>query len=672
VKKQNYSQKSGRKETRLMEFWKNSDMRKMFFISFLVLFFELLCLRWFPAQIRHLGYFTNYILMAAFLGIGIGCLWGKQKENLLMFFTPALIIVLLTVYFFQIQVRIVQEDVLYFQNFKKDVTPIEPFYMIPALFLCVTFLFTLLASPMGRLFSTMEAIEAYKANILGSLAGIIVFTALSYMRTPPCIWILLFFMLFLLFSGEPRKRLLLHIPLAILSILVMAQMGKGTLWSPYYKIVPKPIIIPGDSRPAYDIWVNNTGHQMLLPSKQVESEPMYGEIYRHFSPAEFQSMLIIGAGGGRDTSYHLSQGVASIDAVDIDPVLIEFGKTIHPEKPYLDKRVTVFVEDARTFLKRCTKHYDCIIFALPDSLVLSSSYANLRLESYLFTLESFKEARKLLKPQGILVLYNYYRRQWLIDKLAGMLEQAFGEPPAGFIYNDTMACLMAGPGSSRINATFAGEALAPATDDWPFLYLKKPSFPGIYIQMILSVLIITIIFYFTAPRPKGHSFNWAFFFLGAAFMLLETKSIVNFTLLYGSTWLVNSIVFFIILCLVLLAIFVTNKYPMKNRLPLYGGLLLLIALNYCVPVKSFLGGSPILNAAAPVFYLLPVFLANLIFACNFKDSQTATTAYASNMLGAILGGMTEYLSMITGYNSLMLIVAAFYVAAFVLFIKKQR
>jgi spermidine synthase len=658
-----------------MQFLKNAAMKKMFFISFLVLFFELLCLRWFPAQIRHLGYFTNYILMAAFLGIGMGCLWGRQKENLIALFTPALVMALLTVYFFQIQITITQDDVLYFQNFKRDVMPIEPFYMIPALFIFVTFLFTLLASPMGRLFSTMEALEAYKANILGSIAGIVAFTLMSCLGTPPYLWMILFFALFLFFSGEPRKRLLLHIPLAILSILLLAQMGKGSIWSPYYKIVARPIAIPGDARPAYDIWVNNTGHQMLLPSQQVESEPMYGEIYRHFLPSELQSMLIIGAGGGRDTSYHLSHGVASIDAVDIDPILIQFGKTLHPEKPYLDERVTVYVEDARTYLKRCTKRYDCIIFALPDSLVLSSNYANLRLESYLFTVESFQEARRLLKPQGILVLYNYYRRQWLIDKLAHMLNEAFGEPPAVFIFKDTMAmaCLMSGPGTARINATYAGEPLQSAADDWPFLYLKKPSFPGIYIKMILSVLLITLLFYFTAPRPKGYSFNGAFFFLGAAFMLLETKSIVNFTLLFGSTWLVNSIVFFVILSLVLLAIFVTTKFPMKNRLLLYGGLLLLIALNYAIPIKSFLGSSPMLQIVmAPIFYLLPVFMANLVFACNFRDSREATNAYAANMLGAILGGMTEYLSMVMGYNNLLLIVAAFYVAAFMLFMRERR
>ena len=49
------------------------------------------------------------------------------------------------------------------------------------------------------------------------------------------------------------------------------------------------------------------------------------------------------------------------------------------------------------------------------------------------------------------------------------------------------------------------------------------------------------------------------FFLGAAFMLLETKAVVQLALLFGSTWLVNSLVFFTALILILLA----NLYVLK-------------------------------------------------------------------------------------------------------------
>ena len=91
--------------------------------------------------------------------------------------------------------------------------------------------------------------------------------------------------------------------------------------------------------------------------------------------------------------------------------------------------MTVHVDDGRSFLRKSTDTYDLIIFALPDSLTLTSQFSSLRLESFLFTEESFKEARARLSDDGAIVLYNYYREDWLLRKLAGMLETGFGQAP---------------------------------------------------------------------------------------------------------------------------------------------------------------------------------------------------------------------------------------------------
>ena len=143
----------------------------------------------------------------------------------------------------------------------------------------------------------------------------------------------------------------------------------------------------------------------------------------------------------------LRHGVQQIDAVEIDPVISRLGRRYHPDQPFSHPGVTVHVDDGRAFLRRSREQYDLIIFALPDSLTLTSQFASLRLESFLFTEEAFQEARARLAPGGALVLYNFYRETWLLRKLAGMLETTFDAPPYVVSYGGwgRAAVLIAGP-----------------------------------------------------------------------------------------------------------------------------------------------------------------------------------------------------------------------------------
>ena len=62
----------------------------------------------------------------------------------------------------------------------------------------------------------------------------------------------------------------------------------------------------------------------------------------------------------------------------------------------------------------------------------------------------------------------------------------------------------------------------------------------------------------------------------------------------------------------------------------------------------------------------PVFLANLIFAQRFRDVGASTVAFGANLLGAMLGGVLEYLAIATGYRFLLILVALLYGIAFLL------
>ena len=62
----------------------------------------------------------------------------------------------------------------------------------------------------------------------------------------------------------------------------------------------------------------------------------------------------------------------------------------------------------------------------------------------------------------------------------------------------------------------------------------------------------------------------------------------------------------------------------------------------------------------------PIFLANLVFTRSFKDTRSADAAFASNLIGASLGGALEYLSLGLGFRALLLVSAALYAGALIL------
>src|SRR5947199_7162033 len=66
----------------------------LFLISVLLLFLELACIRWFPAHVLFLTFFTNTVLLACFLGMSVGCLVADQRRNYLTL-TPVLLVLAL-------------------------------------------------------------------------------------------------------------------------------------------------------------------------------------------------------------------------------------------------------------------------------------------------------------------------------------------------------------------------------------------------------------------------------------------------------------------------------------------------------------------------------------------------------------------------------------------------
>jgi SAM-dependent methyltransferase len=649
---------------------------RLFLTATSLLFVELLLIRWIPANVIYVGYFRNFLLMASFLGIGVGILWGRDPKRVpLSPFGPLLLGLVVLVTQFRVSIELTSPDEIFFGLSESKGADIN-FLVLPGLVVIATMIMAGLAVPLGGLLRAMPPLKAYSIDIAGSMTGIALFTLLSATGTPPIVWFAVVAVLVSLLGlgvGLSRASLVTAGSLAGVLAIVGLGMPAGQVWSPYYRIDQY------DSNGIQAINVNGIPHQAMWPLDRA-TDPFYEQVYRWFPERTYDNVLIVGAGSGTDVAVALNHGAGHVDAVEIDARIQEIGQRDHPNRPYDDPRVTRINDDGRAFLRRTSNRYDLVVFALPDSLTLVSTSANLRLESFLFTSEAFSEVRDRLAPDGIFVLYNFYREAWLPQKIGGMLEGSFGSPPIARIHGGTAATLAAGPlvagldgappPGDTVDSLDLASAPAAATDDWPFLYLKDrfiAPYYGLAIGIIIAFAVLLVV---RAARRSGTSvrqFSPHFFVLGVAFLLLETKSIATFSLLFGTTWVVNSLVFFAVLASVLAAILVNQRVRFRNPVLLYAGLFGSLALAIALPPAELLLDPPWLRyVIAALLAFAPIFFANLVFSYSFRDTKAADMAFASNLLGAVVGGAVEYVALVTGYSWLLFLVGGLYLLAWAL------
>jgi hypothetical protein len=661
---------------------------RIFLASFLVLFLEVALIRWMPAYIRLLSFFSNFILLASFLGIGVGCLLASSRRRLFLVFPLLQLLVIVAVYAGKLEVSVPSSTSIYFSSGTAErVRLVESTLLLPVLFVVVAALFAAMAQRMAREMSSLAPLRAYTLNLVGSLAGVAAFAAASWLELPPAVWFALGFgaalpLLVRAAPGEARSGRLataggvVCLAAALVFVHVMA---RGTLWSPYYKVEVRQ-----DGADTV-VEVNGIFHQSMAPLDQ--KEYFYQWPYSAFGD-RFEDVLILGAGSGTDVAAALRHGARHVDAVEIDPLILRLGRERHPDRPYSDARVTVYNDDARHFLRTTTKRYDLVVFALIDSLTLQSSFSGVRLESYMFTLESFRAVRDHLNDQGLLVVYNYFREPWLVDRLANTAAAAFGQEPWVHVHeaNAYLGVLMAGPRLAALAApppipdrvTAFGQshapsparmhardrAIEPATDDWPFLYLKNRHIPRHYVVVLAMILIVSTGTVWLTTRGESGSWSWQFFLLGAGFMMLETKSIIQLALLWGSTWVVASLAIASVLAMALAANFIVSRREIRRPWLVGAVMAALFAASYVIPIGTLSFDS---RAAESAFHALlifsPILCAGLLFGSAIKASPSIARDYGTNLLGAMAGGVGEYLSLVTGFSALLLVIALCYAGA---------
>jgi SAM-dependent methyltransferase len=604
--------------------------------------------------------------------------------------------------------------------FGTEYRPVDPGrWVIPmwaiasAFFTLIALTFVGLGQVMGRAFDAIpNRVAAYSVDIAGSLTGIAVFFVLSWLELAPTLWFVPIVALMLYFAGW-RKPVQLAAAAAMYAFVALGAHALNVhgevFWSPYYKVAYAPSV--------QAITTNDIGHQEMVPVGQRGPAYLLPHLLnRGAGGAPFDDVLIIGAGSGNDVAAALRSGAKHVDAVEIDPRIYDLGRREHPDRPYADARVSAHLDDGRSFVRNAGRKYDLAMYALVDSLVLHSGYSSLRLENFLFTREAFAEVKRTLKPGGVFAMYNYYRQGWVVGRLAQLAEEVFGAKPivislphkvriaSGDDFSPGFTLLLVGADSERLqrirerfaqhesfwvhattgpNESHNGFAkAAPAADwhrvapsqvvarpdllpedDWPQLYLRDREIPWVPIgQGMAAIALISVAILLAFAPTRRLRPNWQMFFLGAGFMLLEAKGVVHMALLFGSTWVVNSVVFFAILVMVLAANLYVLRFKPARLLPYYLLLVAALLVNALVPMNVFLSLSPLWRTfASCAVVFVPVFFAGVVFAGAFRRSPEPDVDFGWNVAGIILGGLSEHLSLVVGFNQLLLLAAAYYV-----------
>ncbi len=663
---------------------KNNPLR-LFVVSLLILFAEVMCIRWFAVEILSLRIFPNLTLMVIFIGVSVGL--STYKQALISPLVQAVAVV-------STLACILLARPLHFGHLTFKTTPeiLGSLLLLGFIVANLSTVFINLGRVLGAEFNPLPPLKAYSINLLGSLAGVVIFGLISLFCLPPFAWIAIATVLAYLLSD---KKYVIAIG-AILSIGAWFSYADGT-WTPYGYIQIEPDIKTDNCMPVKGNYVLSTNgeyfhggtHILAVPSyqaiadvcknlTQLQRDYRYGLELPFVMGNKFDSVLVLGSGSGNDVQTAMQHGAKHIDAVEIDPFIASCGRKKHPDRPYLNDKVSVHVEDARTFLRSNEGKYDLIQFAFLDPGVTLRVSSFLRLDNFVYTVESFRGALRHLNPDGVVSLaFATGGGELATKRLYATITEACGKPPLCLVHDSTGCCyFFFGPGVKPL----PDNVLMPdnlriwpspdeytgtraSTDDWPFLYLDfNRSAIYIYFFVLASATFLPLSVLFKGISGKLVVNEVVpMFFLGMAFMLMETKSITALSLLFGSTWIVSSLVITLILLLACLANWSVDKLKIDKVAPFYACLVVSLLFDYYFHVPSSSSLHPLLLDGISAFICcLPVFFGGIIFSILLKRTTNAVLPLSANILGVAFGGLLENLCVLIGIKGLSLIALGIY------------
>jgi SAM-dependent methyltransferase len=671
----------------------------------LSLFLELSVIRWQASVFELFAFYKNFSLLACFAGLGLGYALGSRKLIPLFLAAPMLgwqfVLMLGLRYGLSPDDRVSLKMLPFSEQLNMGLPVVGTIFNSSQTYLLLALVFALTALafiPIGQLCGCLlekrEKLRSYGLNLAGSVVGVLLMFLLSAFWTPPVVWFLVVFGILLVFHVWSPGPLLFGAVSVILALMVLAWPAEPRwqrIYSPYQLLE-----VGQDARGLMTISAAGhyyqRVHDLARSNRNVDSDPRLNSIRNYY---EFPYWLyghapgyvaVVGAGTGNDVAAGLRNGAEKIDAIEIDPAILMEGKQGHPEHPYSDPRVHAVVSDARTFLRSTHEHYDMVVYGLLDSHTLLSHASSVRLDSFVYTVEGLREARQRLNPHGILSLSFSVMNPQLGRKIYLMLQNAFnGRGPvcvrAG--YDGAVIFLEANEGDDDrqlllppallqksgfedVSSKFAAATLAAdvSTDDWPFFYMPRRVYPVSYLVMAGLVLALSLFLFsrFLDGRPQ---FGTApFFFLGAGFMLIETKAITELGLVFGNSWQVIGIVIIAILVMAFFANFVVQRCAIERSSVAYLLLLFSLAVGWWIAYTGRLPSGWSGRIGLAVVLASPMFFSGILFSTLLRSRGAISGMMAINLLGAMCGGLLEYNSMYFGFRFLYSLAAGLYCAAF--------
>src|SRR5579871_5827525 len=683
-------------------------IRLIVLVTMVSLLLELVMIRWLASVFPVFSFFKNFTLLACFLGLGAGYAVADKERC-----APALVLPMLAL--FVLVITLLRYDVGAESEFfsalpMQEQTSISiwmdklnwavmlqkslPVYLLlgASFILCACICYPV-GQLCGKLLGATDALKAYGLNLAGSILGVMVLFVMSLFWLPPLIWFTAIAGVLLYFVLARDARLPVGVASFCLLLTVLAwpvQTDIQRIYSPYQLLEKMSKgdglmnILSGGSyyQKVFNLSDAMRGHE--------PAEDKYVRAYYEF-PFNFKKrperVAIVGAGSGNDVAAALRMGAAHVDAIEIDPAIVFLGKAYHPEHPYDDPRVSVVINDARNFFRTAHQQYDLIIYGVLDSHTAISHASNLRVDSYVYTREGITEAFKLLKPDGVMSIAFALPNDSLGFKLSHILAAipGAGKPLAirvGYDSKTTTAFItqnghdIAMPDASAFAAfgftdvsdyfSQAYPAESIPTDDWPFFYMIKRTYPVSYMLALGMVLLLSAMFVrktigWSGPVERGYL---PFFFLGSGFMLVETKAITELGLHLGGTWFVIAMTIVMVLLMAFLANWMVQRKIVPRMSLAYLGLLASLLVGYVSARNHDLiaFGSPMLSlVVACVLLTLPLFFSGFVFSTLIgRPGVNVSTALAYNLMGALFGGLMEYNSMYFGFAFLYLLAMAFY------------
>jgi spermidine synthase len=667
----------------------------------LSLFLELAVIRWQGTVFEFFAFYKNFSLLCCFAGLGLGYALADRRGIPLAFTIPLLGWQFGLLIGLRHGMKPEELESLRILPFREQLNmgiasahnltqSVAIYFFLSVVFLLTVLVFIPVGQLCGRLMQRREKLRAYGLNLLGSLAGVLLMLTLSWLWTPPLVWFAVCFLGILLFHVRKPVPLILAMSFALASLVVLAWPVEP-LWNKIYS--PYQLLEMSHGERGL-VTVRAAGHyyqrvhDLSRANRNVETDPelqhtrnYYEMPYRVYGHP--QQVAVVGAGTGNDVAAALRSGATHVDAIEIDPAILMIGKQDHPEHPYSSPRVTAVVTDARSFLRTTANSYDMIVYGLLDSHTLLSQASSVRLDSFVYTVEGLRDARRHLNPGGMISISFSIINDELGRKFYLMMRQAFdGRPPVcirgeydgSVIFLEARDADVAPPTNLLAETGFADRtafyAQSPlqadvSTDDWPFLYMPRRIYPVSYLAMVVLIALLSFLVTanFFSERPRfSHT---PFFLLGAGFMLVETKGITELGLTFGNSWQVIGVIIAGILVMAFLGNCVVQWLRIQQ--PFFPYLLLLasLGLGWYVSRNGGLASTSMGRLETAALLTCPIFFSGIVFSTLLGSRGEISGIMAVNLVGAILGGLLEYNSMYLGFRALYLMAMVLYALALV-------